>query len=420
MPHLIKPNRRTLLKAGALAAPTLLLSDRLRAQDPTCCTLPQLAASNVTPTAPSVGAPSLSGGGVAPVGLFGVNVSGPEFPPTNWQQATCWAQASDWSYLGSKKLPFVRQPVAWENIQANLNGALTASFLSSLKRAIASAYAQRIGVIVEIHNFGCHCTSTLWRSGTVGYAGNAGNMASGVNYFGDGTLTPSAFGNLWGLLAQALAGTPGVFGYGLMNEPGPWNWSTGYPLLTVSAIQPYYQAAINAIRQYDSDSWIFVMLPDNYQNHYNIPTLLNGLTDSANKLMLEWHLYFDGPPGVDNGGPGVYSGNFNSYGQNASGGVTDVSGVVGWATSNNKQVLIGEFAWPNDSTTGWNGGSVGQWMTLGNNLLADLATNHILATWWCYTALAWGYGGEGGINPSGGAGTGTDSPLMTQLLSYSP
>ena len=36
---------------------------------------------------------------------------------------------------------------------------------------------------------------------------------------GDGTLTQADFTNLWTQLATALVGTPGLVGYGLMNEP---------------------------------------------------------------------------------------------------------------------------------------------------------------------------------------------------------
>lgn len=183
-------------------------------------------------------------------GLIGVDMSGAEFPIINANYA--FPSASDWAYLASKGVTFVRLPIAWENIQTTLSSALNSAYLTNLENAISSAHSHGIGVIVDLHNFGCYAQSSAWNS-TVYYAGNAGNTGTGVNCFGDSTLTSTVFADLWTRLSTALVGTPGLLGYGLMNEPNghiastnllfapngfadnigvqPW-WTTNSPVLS--------------------------------------------------------------------------------------------------------------------------------------------------------------------------------------------
>lgn len=146
--------------------------------------------------------------------LFGVNMSGAEFAPNAGQR---FPSAADWTYLASKGVGFVRHPIAWESLQPTLGGALNSTYLANLKASIAAAHAVGIGVIVDLHNFGAYATSGF--GSTVTYAGNSGAPATGVHFLGDGTLTSANLTDVWTKLATALVGTPGVIGYGLMNEP---------------------------------------------------------------------------------------------------------------------------------------------------------------------------------------------------------
>jgi endoglucanase len=393
-------DRRTLLKRSALAAPSLILAGRSRAG---------IAIANG-------------------VGLFGVNISGPEFNPSQWQQTSPFPATSDWSYLGSKGVPFVRLCIAWESLQPSLDGTLNPNFLSEIKSAIKSAHAMNVGVILNLHNFGCYCDSDIWNDGSVGYAGNAGTIISGVSYFGDGILTPTVFANLWSQLAQALHGSPGLIGYGLMNEPGPWNfyyqpgqsWFGRPPHLSIATLASFYQAAVDAIRFYDLSTTIYMMLPDgavvagqgssvnDALTHF--PSLISSVTGA--NLTTEWHIYFDSPPGAY-GGSGNYSSNYASYDESSQGGVTDISPYVTYCKNNNVSGFVGEYAWPNDSTVAWQGGQVGQWMTLGTNLLNYLVANKIRATWWNYASLTRFIGSPLTVNPR----RGLDDPRLLVMLS---
>lgn len=149
--------------------------------------------------------------------LFGVNISGPEFAPWNGQT---FPTAADFAYLKSKRVGFVRLPIAWESVQPTLNAALDSTYAGNIDTAIANAAAQGIGVVLEIHNFGYRADQTRWTT-TVGYAGNVAAAATGVNVLGDGTLTQAHLVDLWTRLATRYAGMSGVIGLGIMNEPAP-------------------------------------------------------------------------------------------------------------------------------------------------------------------------------------------------------
>lgn len=151
-------------------------------------------------------------------GLVGVNLSGPEFAPWNGQT---FPSTANWNDLKSKGITRVRLPIAWESIQPTLNAALDATYLASLRSALAAAASRGIKVLVDLHNFGRYCDQAHWVSSGCGYAGNSGSAGTGVSVLGDATLTSAAFVDLWTRLATALAGNPGVLGYGLMNEPAP-------------------------------------------------------------------------------------------------------------------------------------------------------------------------------------------------------
>jgi aryl-phospho-beta-D-glucosidase BglC (GH1 family) len=150
------------------------------------------------------------------VPYFGVNLSGPEFAPWNGQT---FPSAADWAYLGSLRVPYVRLPIAWESLQTTLGaGSLNATYLANIKSAIASANKYGIKVIVDVHNFAAYCAQADWTSSGCGYAGNGGVAGTGVSFFNSG-ITTANFSQFWGLVATALAGTPGLAGYELMNEP---------------------------------------------------------------------------------------------------------------------------------------------------------------------------------------------------------
>lgn len=169
-----------------------------------------------TGPASTVTGPTGSGtAGAAIASHIGVNVSGAEYSPVF---GTSFPQPSDWTYLASKGIKIVRFPIAWENLQQTLGGGLNQTYLTNIKNSISNAAASGVGVVLSLHNFGCYAQQAAWTT-SVGYAGNGGVTGTNVQVFGDGTLTTTAFGNVWTGLSTALVGTPGLVGYGVMNEP---------------------------------------------------------------------------------------------------------------------------------------------------------------------------------------------------------
>ena len=99
--------------------------------------------------------------------LVGVNIDWAEL------YAATYPTTADWEYLRKKRIKFVRFPIAWENIQRTLNGALHSGTLASITAALDNAAARGIKVIIDIHNYGAWANNTAWGN-TVTGAGNSG------------------------------------------------------------------------------------------------------------------------------------------------------------------------------------------------------------------------------------------------------
>lgn len=159
--------------------------------------------------------------GPTPNNLFGVKISGPQYAP--WLNQA-YPSATDLSYLRLKGVGYITLPFAWEDAQPTLGAALDAAWVAKVKNVIALAKARGMSVILELCNFGAYITQAKWLASdgvVAGYAGNAGNAATGVSFLGDGTLTQAVFADFCTRFATAFVGTSGLKGYGLMNEPSP-------------------------------------------------------------------------------------------------------------------------------------------------------------------------------------------------------
>lgn len=147
--------------------------------------------------------------------FFGVNLSGPEFAPWNGQT---FPTLADYTTLANKGITFIRLPIAWESLQTTLGGTLDATYLASINTSLSRAASVGIKCLVDVHNYGLYTAQAQWTT-TVPYAGNGGTFpATGVSALGSG-ITQANFTDLWTKLSTALAGNPGLLGYGLMNEP---------------------------------------------------------------------------------------------------------------------------------------------------------------------------------------------------------
>jgi aryl-phospho-beta-D-glucosidase BglC (GH1 family) len=286
--------------------------------------------------------------------LFGVNM--PEaaynFPLSYFGQAYFFPSSSDWAYLQSKGIKFVRLHIAWENLQPTLGAELNSTYLTALQNAISGANAHGVRVLVDLHNSARYAASGTW--GTTVYSPGGG---AGAYLLGDANLPVSDLTDLWTRLSTALVGTAGLAGYGLMNEP--------HDLASTSIWPTAAQAAINAIRVIDVATPIYVM-GDNWGDaaHWNNPAFpLTG----AN-LVYEAHQYFDD-------GSGNYSGTYSSYNTDTHAGVKDLLPWLTWLKKNNVQGYIGEFGVPNDATD-----NDPQWLVLEEWFMTILAQQGVPAT----------------------------------------
>jgi len=147
----------------------------------------------------------------------GVNLSGAEFGdagptgPLNPRPGTAGAQYAyptqgSWAYLGQQGVRLIRLPVRWERLQPTPGTALDPAELGRLTQALSWASSSGIAVLIDQHNYGRYTLA----DGTIRDLGQA-NPAGG-------TMT-DAFVDFWSRMAAQYTGTPGLWGYGLTNEP---------------------------------------------------------------------------------------------------------------------------------------------------------------------------------------------------------
>jgi endoglucanase len=109
------------------------------------------------------------------------------------------------------------------------------------------------------------------------------------------TLTQAQFSDVWSRAAALWKDHPGLGGYGLMNEPNSMpvvgrTEGTSYGAAQDLRIWPTYaQAAVNAIRELDKTTPIYVAL-----NEYeNVGALTPRFPLTDPNIIYEWHMYLD-------------------------------------------------------------------------------------------------------------------------------
>lgn len=190
----------------------------------------------VDPFLDDFGSPATGGGGGPTRPRWrGVNLSGAEFSPV---AATLpgtvgvdymYPQAADFAYLASRGHKVVRLPIRWERVQPTLGGALNAAEVARLTTAIGNASNAGLKVLVDVHNYARFIQSNDDATFSDTYSDWYGTGGGGSTLVlgGGGTLTNAHLTDLWVRLSTALAGNPGVLGYGLMNEPNSLPGSAG-------------------------------------------------------------------------------------------------------------------------------------------------------------------------------------------------
>jgi len=216
---------------------------------------------------------------------------------------------------------------------------------------------------------------------------NGDTSSGGVNILrvGDAGLSVSDFAGLWTKLAQAYSANDTVLGYDLMNEPHDMpvpTTSSNYK--TTSTVTLMMQAAINAIRAIDTSHYIIAEIDQwaggqNFQSQYGSnPDLW--LTDTANKLIISFHSYFDDDHS------GSYPIPFKS--SNNTNIPTQYEPIMQWGAVHNVKIHCGEFGVPN----------IDNWLVCLTTFL-DLCNTYGL--WTNHWAAGDAYSSETTLQPTG-------------------
>ena len=205
------------------------------------------------------------------------------------------------------------------SVQHELNGDLDlAQDVDSMKQTIAEAERLGIWVMPDMHNY-CRYTEVVKPDGT-------------EHLFGESdVLTKEAFADVWRKLANEFKDFSNIWGYDIMNEPYGMDYAYW---------KEYAQAAINAIREVDTETPI-VIEGCQYASASNWPTLsddLKNLTDPSDKLVFSAHCYFD------NQSSGLYDGTYDEEVTNEDVHINRLSRWVNWLKENNKQGILANSA----------------------------------------------------------------------------
>jgi aryl-phospho-beta-D-glucosidase BglC (GH1 family) len=277
--------------------------------------------------------------------MIGVNLSGAEFGsvPGRYGYEYIYPSQSDLSYYANIGVQIVRLPVRWERLQPTVGGALDTAEVGRLETFLDNAANTGVKVIIDLHNFGADFGNKLGTSGA----------------------SDADLADFWQKLSAAVGNKSAVAGYDLMNEPNNLGNATEWPAAA--------QAAINAIRSVDTSHAIYIE-GDNWASalNWSANNANLNLSDPANKLIYEAHLYFD------KYSTGTYQGTYDSEGATANMAAAELQDFSNWLTAHNAKGFIGEFAVPDNDP---------RWLPVLDNMLKAMQADGLDGTYWGGWAL---------------------------------
>lgn len=315
----------------------------------------------------------------APPVQFGINLGGGDASgngiPGVYGTDYVYPNEPFFDYYQGKGLNVVRLPVRWKRIQTALNGPLNETDMLRLDAVMQMAGNRGMKVILDLHDYGEY-------------------SLNGTKYLVGSTQVPNSyFAHLWGLVADRYKNNDAVLGYDIMNEPKQ----------DTASWFPAAQAAITAIRQVDTQKWIYVegrrassswYWPESSDN-------LKNLVDPSNRIVFSAHSYWDG-------GVGQYASSYASMNRYPEVGINHVNNFVEWCNLNGVTGHVGEFGIPWTDTAYLN-----EWNVVLNNFLAHIQANNIGGTYW--GCGAWNQNYNLTLEP---AANGTERPAMSVMQNY--
>ena len=211
-------------------------------------------------------------------GAFGAEAAGYSAEqPGVYGEAYAYPTPRSMAFLARRGLSLLRVAFTWERIQPRLGGPLSDAELTRLRSTVRSAHAAGLSVVLDLHNFGRYRV-----------ASPDGSVDERV--LGSPELPASDLADVWRRLAEAFKGEPGIWGYGLMNEPHDLPGPRG----GAATWEQASQRAVDAIRGVDDRTQLLVAgaswsrVADWTTTHPRA-----WITDPARSVRYEAHQYFD-------------------------------------------------------------------------------------------------------------------------------
>ncbi|MDE7436879.1 MAG: GH92 family glycosyl hydrolase [Muribaculaceae bacterium] len=281
-------------------------------------------------------------------GMFGVNLAGAEFFHKKMEGVGRfnvdyhYPTTEELDYWHSKGMDLIRLPFKWDRIQREVNGPLSKDEADYIKYLLREADARGMKILLDMHNYGRR------------------NYGGEYRIIGD-SLMPTHFGQAWAELARQFKDEPGLYGYGLCNEP--------HDMLESCPWVEIAQVAIDSIRSVDRRTAI-VVAGNTWSSAERWPEInqgLESLNDPNDNLIFEAHCYFD------RDASGIYREGYDAEGAYPTIGVDRVRPFVDWLKKHNKRGLLGEYGVPGDDP---------RWLECLDLFLNYLAENGVEGTYW--------------------------------------
>ena len=219
-------------------------------------------------------------GGVAdPGGSFGADLgSYSAQQPGAYGQAYAYPSRASFDYLAARGLRLVRLAFTWERIQPALNAPLSPTELGRLRAAVQAAHAAGLAVVLDLHSYARYRI-----------ARPDGKVEEEV--LGSPQLPSADLADVWRRLALAFRSAPGIWGYGLMNEPHDLPGARG----GASTWETASQQAVDAIRA-TSDPTQVLVAGASWSKVADWPAThpRAWIHDPIGAVRYEAHQYFDG------------------------------------------------------------------------------------------------------------------------------
>jgi endoglucanase len=270
--------------------------------------------------------------------MIGVNLAVGEFgkAPGVFGKDYAYPGAKQFDYCQKKGLKVVRLPFRWERVQDELMGPLDPVDMKRLDAVVKLARERDLKLILDMHNYARHLGKLI----------------------GTEDVPNAAFADVWRKIASRYKDEPGIFAYGIMNEPhgtkGLWPAAA--------------QACVDAIRTVDTNHTILVC-GDGWSGAHSWPKI-NGkflLNDPAQNLVYEAHQYFD------HNNSGSYKRGYDEEGAYPTVGVERLQPFIKWLKENNARGFIGEFGVPDNDP---------RWLVVLDNTLAEMRKHNLGGTYW--------------------------------------